>query len=976
MAEPENKRPAADAGVTIGGGATAISNGSSGITMGGATAPGTAADSLVNLAAILEPGTVLGGRYEILEMLGIGGMGAVYKAKDRELDRLIALKVIRPDLARNPEILQRFKQELLLARQVTHKNVIRIFDLNEADGIKFITMEYIVGQDLKHYLAEHGKLTPEEASAIMQQVVAGLAAAHAEGVIHRDLKPGNIMRDAQGRVVLMDFGLARAVAGDGMTQTGAMLGTIEYMSPEQAKAEKLDARSDLFTVGLIFYELVTGKTPYQADSALASLLKRTQEAAIPAVQADPTIPVALSNIIAKCLERDPKNRYQMTDQLLEEINGWQGKRAGASLQFPSVGTWGRGIPWQRITVALAILVLAIAVGIGIWVKRHQPTTSAVHAPVSVLVADFTNHTGDPIFDDTLEPMFNVALEGASFINAYSRGTARNLAKQLPHPSDKLDEQTARLIGVSQGLGVVVTGSLSRRGDGYKLSVEALDARTGNSVTTAEINAATKDELLLGLPKLAAPIRNALGDTTPVSIQLAASGPFTAASLEVVHLYSAAMQEQFAGKTEQAFSSFSKAVELDPNFARAYSGMSATAAALGRQADGEKYAKLALEHLDRMTERERYHTRAFYYLRLGDYPKCVEEYSSLVNQYPADRAGQANLAVCYIQMRNIPKAVEAARRAVEIVPRGASLRQNLSFLYSFSGDFQKGEQEARAALDINASSEQSYLILAESQLGMGQLSQAADTYHKVEKLSPWGASVAALGLADLALYEGRFAEAAHFLEQGAGADLVAKRPENAGEKFAALAYVEILRGQNRPASASAEKALANSQTVQVRFLTGRVFAEAGDTANAQKMADSLAKQSQAEPQAYAKILEGKLALKQGNSRQAIKDITDANNFLDTWIGRFELGRAYLEAGQFAEADSEFDRCIKRRGEAMELFLDNVPTYGYFPAAYYYQGRVREGLKSPAFADSYRSYLTIRGQSTDDPLVAGARRSLGQ
>jgi tetratricopeptide (TPR) repeat protein len=232
------------------------------------------------------------------------------------------------------------------------------------------------------------------------------------------------------------------------------------------------------------------------------------------------------------------------------------------------------------------------------------------------------------------------------------------------------------------------------------------------------------------------------------------------------------------------------------------------------------------------------------------------------------------------------------------------------------------------------------------------------------------------LADLALYQGRLSEAVRLLEQGANADLQAKTPENATNKFAALAYAELLRGQNRAAVASAEKALANGQTPQVRFLAGRVFAETGEAAQAKKMADSLAKESQAEPQAYGKIIEGKLALKQGDSRLAVKDITDANNLLDTWIGRFELGRAYLEAGQFAEADSEFDRCIKRRGEALELFMDNTVTYGYLPYVYYYQGRVRQGLKTPAFADSYRTYLSIRGQSTEDPLVAEVRKSLGQ
>jgi eukaryotic-like serine/threonine-protein kinase len=237
-------------------------------------------------------------------------------------------------------------------------------------------------------------------------------------------------------------------------------------------------------------------------------------------------------------------------------------------------------------------------------------------------------------------------------------------------------------------------------------------------------------------------------------------------------------------------------------------------------------------------------------------------------------------------------------------------------------------------------------------------------------------MATSSLGDLALYQGRFSEAVRLLEQGGEADLKGKMPENATSKFAALAYAELLRGQSRAAVTAAEKALANGNTLQVRFLAGRVFAEAGDTAQAKKMADSLAKETQIEPQAYGKIIEGKLALKQGDKALAIKDITDANNLLDTWIGRFELGRAYLEAGQFTEADSEFDRCLKRRGEALELLMDNTVTYGYLPYVYYYQGKVRQGLKTPAFADSYRTFLSTRGQSTDDPLVAEVRKSLGQ
>jgi len=254
--------------------------------------------------------------------------------------------------------------------------------------------------------------------------------------------------------------------------------------------------------------------------------------------------------------------------------------------------------------------------------------------VSVLVADFTNHTGDPIFEDTLEPMFNVALEGASFVNAYSRGNARKLAGQLQHPTDKLDEQSSRLVAVSQGIGAVVTGEVSRRGDKYSLSATALDAVSGNVIAQTEITAGNKDEVLLTIPKLAAPIRKALGDTTPESVQVEkARGALTAASLEAVHQYGVGIDQLNAGNMEEALRSFSNAVALDPNFARAYGSMAAAYGNLGKTQDAEKDVKLAMQHVDRLTDRERYRMRGAYYYTIENWPKCVEELGELVNLFP-------------------------------------------------------------------------------------------------------------------------------------------------------------------------------------------------------------------------------------------------------------------------------------------------------------------------------------------------------
>jgi Tfp pilus assembly protein PilF/predicted Ser/Thr protein kinase len=916
-------------------------------------------------------GTLLAGRYEFLSLLGQGGMGAVYKARDTELDRIVALKLIRPELARDPETLRRFKQELILARQVTHKNVIRIFDLGQSDGIKFITMDFVEGQDLRQLLRARGKFPAEQAAKIMLQICRALEAAHTEGVIHRDLKPQNIMLDSSGRVYVMDFGIARSAYLPGMTQTGQLIGTPDYMSPEQARGEKLTERSDLFSLGVIFYELLTAKSPYPAEAPLETLWKRMQEKPTPPIVIDPEVPKPLSDIVMKALEIKVEDRVSSARAMAHQLEIWLGPSVESSTIFLPAPRTTLNSKWA--SAALAML-LAVA-GVAFWLK-NPAKPKAAHAPLSILVADFTNHTGDPIFDGTLEPMVNVALEGASFVNAFSRGEARKLAQRLPHPTDKLDEQPARLVAVSQGIGAVVTGELSRRGDKYSLSATALDAVSGNVIAKTEVTAANKDEVLLSIPKLAAPIRKALGDTTPESVQLtAAGGAFQAASLEVVHQYGVAMDQQSAGKMDEAMTSFSKAAELDPNFARAYAGMASTARNLGRPQDAEKDIKLAIEHVDRMTERERYRIRGLYYLETQNWEKCVEEYSELVKQYPADNIGHNNLSLCYDNQHNTLKAMEELQRSLEISPQDQLLRTNLALDLSYTGDFSAAEREARTALQSNPSSETGYAALAYAQVGQGQLAQAIETYRQLQKISSLGQSMAAPGLADIAVYEGRLTDAVRLLEAGAAADLRAGRLDSAAADFTMLGHTQLLRKQKTAALSALGKALANSKAVSPRFAAARIYAAAGETSEAHKLADGLASELQLEPPVYAKLIEGEIALEEKDARKAIQLFSQANNQLDTWIGHFDLGRAYLEADSFVEADSEFDRCINRRGETLDLF-DYVPTYGYLPEVYYYQGRVREALKSRGAADSFQAYLNIRGKAGEDPLLPEVRHRLGQ
>jgi serine/threonine protein kinase/tetratricopeptide (TPR) repeat protein len=910
-------------------------------------------------------------------------MGAVYQAWDGELDVVVALKVIRPEATSSPgaarAIERRFKQELLLARQVTHKNVVRIHDLGEIDGIKYITMSYIDGADLATVLKRAGKLPVPEALRIVRQVASGLQAAHEAGVVHRDLKPANIMIEGD-RAIIMDFGIARSTSGarpvppagtlqpdvrqpgrnaPQATLLGTIVGTLGYMAPEQARGEAVDQRADTYALGLIASDMLLGLRP--PDQHTLEGLQRRMKESPPALRSvDPQIPEALERIVSRCVEPDPAARFKTTAELVAELD----RLDENGNRLPLVR---RLTP--RLIAATAALVIAMLGGTYV-LTRRAVAPPVQHEPVSVVIADFQNSTSDPAFDRTLEPMLKRALEDAGFISAYDRAQiVRSLGVR---PPERLDELAAREIAVKQGLGVVLSGSIARQGNGYGLAVKAAQTVTGDVIATAADRASNKEEVLEVATRLMATVRRALGDEASESAQLFAMANLSATSLEVVGHYAAARDAGSNNKYEEALRRYARAVELDPKFGIGYQGMAGVSLNLGNQQDAEKYIKEALRFLDGMTEHERYTTRAGFYLMTGDYQQCVKEFADLIAAYPADVAAHNNLALCWVNLRNFPQALDEMRRVVQILPGRALYRVNLALYSNYASEFQTAEREARTIQEPDV---KALLAVAFAQLGQGQLAQARATYQQLGAIDALGASIAASGLADLARLEGRFSDGVRLLEQGAAQDLASKNADRAAAKFAALAHLELLRGQKRAAMAAVEKAMANSTVVRIRFLAARAFVEAGEAGRARPLIDGLASEVQAEPQAYAKIVEGELALKNGDARQAIKVLTEANTLLDTWIGHFDLGRAYLEAGAFTQADSEFDRCIKRRGEALQLLLDDEPTYAYVAPVYYYQGRVREGLKTAGFAESYRAYLTLRGQSKEDPLLPEVRRLAG-
>lgn len=917
----------------------------------------------------LEVGAVLADRYEIVRLLGEGGMGAVYRARDRELDRDVALKVIRPELARNAQVLGRFKQELILARQVTHRNIIRIFDLGSDRGTRFITMEYIEGEDLSVILARRGKLPAKEAAAIIRQACLGLEVAHAEGVVHRDLKPHNIMLDQQGKVSVMDFGIARSVDASNLTRTGALLGTPTYMSPEQAQGQKVDARSDLYTLGIIFYELVTGTPPFATDNPMATLVRRIQEKPAPPISVEPSLPPAVNSIILKMLATNAADRYQQAGEILRDLDAWEGRK-GSTWQ----GAAATGHGWTNdLTMKIALAAVGVMAAATGWLYFHKPgaaPAAPVHT-VTVLVADFHNATGDPVFDGTLEPAIGLALEGAPFISTYSRGDARVAAAQLQPGATVLDENLALLVATRQGVEVVVArGEISRQGSGYRIHVAAEDASNGKALVAKDTEAAGKQDVLAAAAKLAVPIRRALGDATPESAQIRAAETYSAGSLEAAQHYARGQALQWQGQKEKAIQEYQLAVAADPNLGRAYSGLAVTYSNLGQRQEAERYFKQALAKMDRMTERERFRTRGAYYLFLRNYEQAIKELSDLTQKFPADDAGRTNLALAYFYRRDITLAIQENRRAIQIYPHNLFYRHNQSLYEMYGGQFNGAIAEAAGILQQNPTFADVYVPVALSDLALGKVGDAEAAYRKMETMSPREKSLAALGLADLALYEGRDRDAAAILEHGIDADLKDGLKAAAAVKLAALAGA--VRSQAQSVEA-ATRALDADRGPAVSFAAARALLAAGQATRAEAVARELAASLAPEPQAYAKLLQGEAQLARHNPREAVRLFQDAEKLVDMWLGHLDLARAFVELEAFTEASSEIDICVRRGGEATAVFFDDLPSYRYFPAVYYYMGRAQEGLKSGGAAQSYQKFLAIKAKAdAGDPLVADARK----
>lgn len=576
---------------------------------------------------------------------------------------------------------------------------------------------------------------------------------------------------------------------------------------------------------------------------------------------------------------------------------------------------------------VVIGVLAVALIISVYQNFNAgPKVIVEPDPLSVLIADFDNQTGNPLFDGSLEQALNIGIEGASFITTYPRPSALKQAQTL-ELGDKLDEETARLVAVRQDVRMVLSGSIVADGDRFELSLKAINPATGELLVEADARAKNTMEVLLAMNELAADIRKELGEDSLDLDQLAAGESITTTSLEAIKFYTAAQELARSGQDEEAITFYAMAIEEDPNLARAYSGWGLSAHKIGRGSEADEQWKKALSLLDRMTERERYRTLGLYYTVVStNYDTAIENYQRLVEKFPADGAGSNNLAVLYTFTAQYEKALAQSEQLLSIYPGRTLYHANHAQYAIYAGDIELAAAEAQKVIDLDPSFFKAYMSLAMVSLHGNDTAAAISTYGRMAESGVRGASLANIGLADIALFENRFDDAISILHEGIKTDQAENNERGVGTKTIALAQARIANGEVA-AGVKLITDIAAARGDGQLVPSAEIFAANGQFDAAFKIAERYRKQLSPTARAYASLIDGINAYHQEEPILAIDALRKALESADLWIVRFYLAQAYLSAGYPAEASAEFDNLIARRTEASGMFFDDVPTWRY-------------------------------------------------